>query len=268
LSNDKKLTFGIGLPPGMPAPQPLEAALNTAHQPVYPLLKVTFVEAKKKQSYEASIDVAPSIYKLLTEAFRGDETVLFLDINNPLPLGVFVSDMMDCFRLLSKMGLMSPFTTWLTVARERISQVLANQKGEKPKASASATDAMMRAAQMLSAAGLLQEVEANASIIGIARDVIQSGKKDIDTAIYRVAMGVYWARPMSGQSLLQSLEDPTKIYLNLTSNPEIRAKFKDAVETMESRGGPARQEFVRAFVCFLIGAYVCHKLLSVPVKST
>jgi hypothetical protein len=212
--------------------------------------------------------MAPSIYKLLTQAFRGNETVLFLDINNPAPLGVFVSDMMDCFRLLSRMALMSPFTTWLTVARERISEVLASQKGEKPKASASTKDAMMSAAQMLDAAGLLQDVEANPSITGIARDIIQSGKKDIDTAIYRVAMGVYWARPMSGQPLLQSLEDPAKIYLSLTSNAEVRAKFKDAVETMESREGPARQEFVRAFMCFLIGAYACHKVLSAQMKST
>ena len=258
LSSERRVT--IGIPTAMsPTRKPLEAALEFAHGPVFPLFKFTFVEAKKKQSYEARVEVAPSIYKLLTRSYRGNATVIFIDFSTPL--GIFTGDMIECFNLLSEAKLMSPIDRWLIVARERISKVLANQKGTKPEPSNSTKEAVNTSQQLLKAAGLLKEVDEKNEIFAIARDVMQSSKKDLDTAIYRLGMAVYWTKLVSSQSLLPELEDTSKLYLDFTSDQKMRNQFKGFVQSMEARDGADRNEFVRTLMCFIVAAYVCNRVL-------
>ncbi len=261
---ERKLT--IGIPTGIPAPKPLEAAFGVAQHQVFPFLKLTFIETNKKQGYDATIEVSPSIYQMLVKQLAGNEAGIFMDLNAAIPIGTFSGEMMDCFRLLGKYGLMSSFDTWLTAARERLMEAMKDQRRavEQP---ANIEQALSMTAQILKAAGILQEVEENGSISALARDILQSGKKDFDTVIYRMAMAVYWAGRFSGQPLFPTYEDPVKMYLAVTSDKDIRTKFDDIVIAMESREDSDREEFVRTLIAFTIGAYVSYKSMLEATKK-
>jgi hypothetical protein len=259
LSGERRLS--IGLPASIPSVSPLEAALNVAHAQYFPLFKIVFAETNKKQVYETRVEVAPSVFKFLASAFNGNETVVFLDMTPTRSLGLWGGDMMESFRLLSKVNLMSPLDRWLYASRERISKSLSNEKGELVPSSQAAKEAFDTSQQLLKAAALLSDVEASEDLMKVANDVLQSGKKDLDTAIYRLGMAVYHAPRISGQPLVQGLENPAKVYLDFTSDQLAQTRFKEVVDSMVSREGAERQEFVRTLMSLVIGAYVCNKAL-------
>ncbi|HYW00431.1 MAG TPA: hypothetical protein VE862_03115 [Candidatus Acidoferrum sp.] len=250
----------IGLP--VPHTTPLEAALHVAESQVFPFLKLKILETGKKQTYDATIQVSPSVHKALTQAYAGEEIVIFFDLTSVYaPIGIFSGEMVECIALLTEAKMMSPLSMWLTVAREKLTRALSNQKGEEIEATNSTTETVRKAREMLRAAGLLAEVDANNSIFEIATEIVRSGKRDLDTTIYRLGMAVYWASKYSGQSLIQSLEDPTQMYLKFVSDSEMIKNFKSIVEKMKEKEGEVRQGFVRTLMCFVIGTYLCNKAL-------
>jgi hypothetical protein len=250
----------IGLPP-VPRVQPIQAVLDIAHIPTFPFLKVRFSKTNKVQTYEVNVNVSPSLHKLLTQYLQGEEAILYLDLLATIPLGVWGKDMNESIRLLANIDLISGIVPWITRARERIQMNIAGQKPRPVDRSEFSGKNMKTAERMLRAAGLLTEIDSNASLVRIAEDVVQSGKKDMDTTIYRVAMAIYHAGRFSGQPMLPTLEDPAKVYLNFTSDKSVASDFKEITAAMTQKEPESRHEFVRTFMCFLVGVYLCNKAL-------
>ena len=245
----------------MPRVQPVQAVLDIAHVPTFPFLKVRFSKTNKAQTYEVNVNVSPTIHNLLAERFQGEEAIIYLDLTTAVPLGVWGMDMNESVRLLSNIGLISAIVPWITKTRERIQMNITNQKPRPIGRSEFSPNNVKTAERMLRVAGLLAEINDNPSLIRIAQDVLQSGKKDIDTTIYRVAMAVYHAGKYSGQPLLPSLEDPAKVYLNFTSDKSVTSDFKEITAAMAQKEPQARHEFVRTLMCFIVGVYLCNKAL-------
>jgi hypothetical protein len=257
LSAEKKVTIGIP----MSKIQPLQAVLDIAHIPTFPFLKLHFSKTNKAQTLEVDVRVSPSLHKFLTQAFQGEETTVFIDLTAGIPLGVWGSEMSETVRLLAKLQLIEEVVHWASVSRQHIQMALTNSAPIPIKRSQSAVMKVKVAERMLKAAGLLSEVDANQDLFKVAQDVLQSGKKDLSTTIYRVAMAIYHAERFAGKPLLEGLEDTAKIYLNFTSDKSAADDFKGIVEIVKRKEFSARYEFVRTFMCFLIGVYVCNKVL-------
>jgi hypothetical protein len=245
----------------MPRVQPVQAVSDIAHVPTFPFLKVRFCKTNKAQTYEVNVNVSPSLHNFLVQHFGGEEAIIYLDLMVSPALGVWGADMNESVRLLSKIGLVSEIAPWIGKARERIQMNITNQKPKPIDRSESSSNNAKTAEKMLKVAGLLAEIDDNPSLVRVAQDVLQSGKKDIDTTIYRIAMAVYHAGKYSGQPLLPTLEDPAKVYLNLTSDKSVTSEFKEITTAMAQKESGARHEFVRTFMCFLVGVYLCNKAL-------
>jgi hypothetical protein len=253
----KGVTIGL---PSMPQMQPVQAVSDIAHVPTFPFLKVHFSKTNKAQTYEVNVDVSPTLHNLLTQHFE-EGAIIYLDLTSYPPLGVWGKHMNESIRLLSKIGLISTIVPWVAKARERIQMNITNQKPRPIGRSESSPNTAKTAERMLRAAGLLSEIDANPDLVRIAQDVLQSGKKDMDTTIYRVAMAVYHAGKYSGQPLLPTLEDPAKVYLTFTSDKSVTSDFKEITTAMTQKEPDVRHEFVRTFMCFLAGVYLCNKAL-------
>lgn len=254
-----KKTAEIGVEITQPGPKPVQAMIDIAHVQTFPFLKMKFVETNKKQSYEVTFDVSPTLYKFLTKAFDGDEAIVYVGLGTA-PLGFWGDDMMRSIRLLVKMGMMSPIDQWLGIARERISQALNNEIGKPVQPDGERKRIVDEAGNLLKGAGILSEIEAKPNLLLMAKDVIVSGRKDLDTAIYRVAMAIYHSKVFSARAALESLEDPGQIYLNFVSS-EAGKTYPDIVQAMQRIETPGRSEFVRTFMCFVVGVYLCNKAL-------
>lgn len=250
----------IGIP--MSKVQPLQAVLDVAHIPTFPFLKLHFSKSNKAQTFEIDVRVSPMLHKALTQAFQGEEAIVFLDLTSSIPLGVWGSEMGESIRLLAKIGLIDEAVQWITISRQFAQIVITNSAPKPIKQSDSAAKNVKVAERMLKAAGLLPEIDANEDLFKVAQDVLQSGKKDLSTTIYRVAMAIYHAERFAGKPLLVGLEGTAKVYLSFTSDKSIAEGFKEIVSTMKQKEVVPRYEFVRTFMCFLIGVYVCNKVLA------
>lgn len=82
---------------------------------------------------------------------------------------------------------------------------------------------------------------------------------DRDTIIYRLAMMVYHSAPLAGSPVIESVEDPGYVYLNLMEDTEIASLFEDKFEKSKFM---ATEAFTKTFICFAIASYVYYKAIA------
>jgi len=82
---------------------------------------------------------------------------------------------------------------------------------------------------------------------------------DRDTVIYRLAMMIYHSAPLAGGPLIESVEDPGYIYLNLMEDEEIGSLLQ---EKFEKSKFIAPDSFTKTFICFAIACYIYYKTIA------
>jgi len=114
-----------------------------------------------------------------------------------------------------------------------------------------------RAEEILRSAKIIDSVKEKESIlISITRSVIKDESMDRDTIIYRLAMMLYHSAPLAGGSIIETLEDPGYIYLNLMEDQEIANLIKKKSEKTKFF---VTEEFVKTFICFVISSYIYYR---------
>lgn len=240
-------------------PKPLQILLNTAHIPTFPFLSVKF--EKGDDTLEVNVRASEEIYNQLVSAFGGDRTILYYDLPKRTA-GLWTSAMMRSILALIDLDLMSDIERWTIVSRHYLRAVIANTKMETPTATEKTNQALALSREILATSGLLSEVQKLEQVVGVARDVLLSGFKDLDSTVYRIAMAIYHSKRLTGQELVPGVEDSAAIYLALTQATELLTKHRALEETLRSVPAPEKNEFTRTFICFVIGVYACNKALA------
>jgi hypothetical protein len=116
-----------------------------------------------------------------------------------------------------------------------------------------------KAEEILRSARILDEVKIKESLlIAIARGVIKTGTMDPDTIIYRLAMMIYHSKPLAGAPVIDAVEDPGYIYLNLMEDTEIATLFE---KKFEKARFVTPGDFTKTFISFVIAAYIYYKAI-------
>ena len=108
--------------------------------------------------------------------------------------------------------------------------------------------------ELLKQVGIFDEVHQKHDFLSrIVRVMKSQGYMDTDTIKYRLAMVIYHAKNLTGQTLIPSLDDPGSIYLRSSDNPKLQSLINEMSERYKA---VPTMELVRTFMCFVIAAYI------------
>lgn len=234
---------------------PTEALLTLAHSPAYPFF---ILKLKKigKDTPDATLNVRSDIYDFLTKHHGTDEILVYCGLSDGR-IEAWSPDMQFTVRLLAHLTIMDPASSWIPIAREYSSNFLTHTKGTKRVVFSQSSAEKME--DILRASAVLEEVQAAASLVSIARDLILSGVKDRDTITYRMAMTLYHSHSATGIAALPSLEDPAALYLRIVENPIMLKKYRLLLDEFEKLAPNARAPVMKTFIAFVAGAYLCYR---------
>lgn len=118
---------------------------------------------------------------------------------------------------------------------------------------------IMKAEEILRSAKILDEVKVKEPLlIAIARSLIKTERMDTDTMIYRLAMMIYHSKTHAGAPVIEMIEDPGYIYLNLMEDTEIATLFEKKFEKAKFM---SPSDFTKTFISFVIACYIYYKAI-------
>jgi len=261
---EKRPTFRAGFEvEAMPTRAPTEIWRDLAHIPTFPFFIIKFTESKTIEDFTLELRVKPKVYEHIKNVYGTDEVIFYFD----LPRGEIVAwtlDMLLTIRLLSEEGIMSTPKDWVIKSRPYMSDVLAGKPSKIVNAKEEARErkALEKAEEILQYAGVLEEVDRNDTLAKIAKEVLETGMKDLDSIIYRLAMTVYHAERLTRKQIIESLSDPGILHLNLISNEDFKVRFSKIAGALNEIPPPRRSDFMKTFISFVIGSYICHKVVT------
>jgi len=101
--------------------------------------------------------------------------------------------------------------------------------------------------------GISGEVLKNQDLLtSICEEVLEARTMDTATLIYRLAMMIYHAPKLAGAPLIEALEDPSRIYLQMRKDKKIREEILDKARTLPI---PIRAT-VKTIATFLIASFI------------
>ena len=168
------------------------------------------------------------------------------------------ADMLLTFKLLNKLGVMSSVEEWVSIARKYVTNTITN-KVIKPSFKFQKDEIeenIKRLRKFLSYAGIVKAIDEKKDLVTIAQDVIQTGTKDDDTIIYRLAMMIYHSARLAGQPAVKEIEDPGAIYLQLVQNENLQKEYPEIFDTLHNLPPPAKSPVTKTFICFIIATYI------------
>jgi len=239
-----------------------EALLNIAHGPVFPFFALKLIKAEKRKSSILEIEVPPEIYDLF-ESKMGTHQLLFYLDHRTGKSEVWSADMLLALDILQHYQILSSTTTWLKNSVNFIALNLNDDALEKKVKPDKIRSSLNHSIQILTYAGLLEKIDEKTELFSITRDVINSNKKDPDSAIYRLAMMLYHSARLAGKPALDELEDPGSIYLKLMDSHDFSIKYDYAFNKLSKLQHGTRSGIIKTFISFICGAYlyyyVCNK---------
>jgi hypothetical protein len=234
-----------------------ESLVDVAQGLTFPFFEIVLEETNKAQSSTATLLVSPAIRKRLMTIYKTDRLLFYVDMAVGR-IEAWTTDMLESIKILGESDVMSPASQWVLNARAYINSVLTGTLGEKPR-SYDGEKAIEFLREVLEAGGILEKVDSDPKLLAIASDVIRSGKKDLDSCIYRLAMAFYHSRTYSGRSAAPEIDDPGAAYLGITGSSNLQTKFPKLVESIGTWPTERRTDITKTFICFCIAGYLCHK---------
>lgn len=234
-----------------------EALVDLAQGPSFPFFEMILDETNKAQSPSVTLLVSPTIRKQLMSIYKTDRLLFYVDILGG-KIEAWTPDMLESMRILRETGVMSAEAQWILKARSYVNNFLTGTVGERPK-SYEGEKAIEFLREVLAAGGILGKVDSDPKLLAIASDVVRSGRKDLDSCIYRFAMALYHSRGFSGRSAVSEIDDPGAAYLGIISNSNLQTRFPKLVESISSWPTERRTDITKTFICFCIAGYLCHR---------
>jgi len=101
--------------------------------------------------------------------------------------------------------------------------------------------------------GILEEVLKNQDLLmSICEEISEAGTMDPATLIYRLAMMIYHAPRLAGAPLIESLEDPSRIYLQMRKDKKIKEEILNKAKMLPAPIGG----IMKTVVAFLIASFI------------
>lgn len=237
---------------------PKQILLDVAHSPAFPFFILKFVKSNR-ETFVAGIELETSFYDFLVGYFGADKILLYSTLVDGR-IESWTPDMQLTFRLMSKLELISSIEEWVVESRPFINAVLSS----KPSAIEVPKDVevkLTKIKEILEAGKILNEIEQKKELLTIAKDVANSGFKDYNSTIYRLAMMIYHSQRLTGEPAIKTLEDPGSVYLELLQNNILLEKYPFILEEFKKIPVVARTSFLKTFMSFIAGAYLYYSSL-------
>jgi hypothetical protein len=234
-----------------------EGLIDLAQGNTFPFFEIVLEETNKAQSPTVNLTVSPAIRKRLAKIYETDRVLFYVDILGG-KMEAWSADMLESIRILGELGVMSPATQWILNARAYINNIITGTTGDKPR-SYDGDKAIEFLREVLGAAGMIEKIDSDSKLLTIASDVVRSGKKDLDSCIYRLAMAFYHSKSYSGRSVTPEIDDPGAAYLGITGSSSLHAKFPKLAESIGSWPTERRTDITKTFICFCVAGYLCHR---------
>ena len=240
-------------------PPPTDILLIHAHGQSFPFLGLKLEKSSKIEDYEITLKVGPKLYEYLQKAYGQSEILAYLTLDIPA-LGTWTQDMNIAIEIMQQLKIMDETHAWLTRARAAISAQLSGSVVENKRQNESA---LQITTEFLRAGNILNEVEENKYLFAVAKDVIEAGKKDPDTIIYRLAMAIYHSQAASGKAAIPGIEDSSKAFLNLMVDEVIKSKYNGILTKFSKFDMESRAALVKTFLSFVAGAYLYYSVTKI-----
>ncbi len=233
-----------------------ELFLKNTSTPTFPFLNVKMIPDDKQEDSVVEIKVNKQVYEFIKSTGQSDDLVFFLNNYNGC-LTQWGYDMIVAMKVLSKMNVFVDFESWINDARKSLSLFLTNKKVD---ATFDQQDALKNSRELLSAIGILEEVDKNQTIVSAAREVLRERKMDGGTLIYRLAMAIYHSnREGRSESILAIMDDPGSAYLKLADSPTFK-KWESEFSEMMDVHLESRIKIMKVLIAFTVSSYVYNKL--------
>lgn len=231
---------------------PTEVLLQSAHSPAYPLF-VLQIRKQGKETPDAVLTLPPEIYDFLVKHYGTSNIVMYLSLSDGT-VEAWSPDMQFTMRLLASLHIMNEPTRWVTIARNFAASFL---KGTRYPSTVQVPErSLEKVTDILKAAGILDDLKAAQPLLSIAKDILSSRQKDLDSVIYRLAMMLYHSKRLTGTPALAKLEDPAAIYLSMVESNTMLTRYRVVLDEFEKLAAPARAPVAKTFIAFLAGAYL------------
>jgi len=234
-----------------------EALVDVAQTPTFPFFRVILEETNKAQSSDLKLLVSPTIRKHLMNIFGTDKLLFYIDVTTGR-MEAWTADMLESTNMLSESNVMSQGDQWVLKARTYVNHVLTGTVGDRAEAYGGET-ALDFLRDILDAGGLLQKTDSDLKLLAIASDIVRSGRKDLDSCIYRLAMALFHSRNYSGRSAAPEIDDPGAAYLGIVGNATLEAKYPKLMESIRNWPAERRTDVMKTFICFCMASYLCYK---------
>ncbi|RLI22085.1 hypothetical protein DRO54_02035 [Candidatus Bathyarchaeota archaeon] len=264
MSEEKRPMFRAGFEvEAMLARAPTEIWRDLAHIPTFPFFIIKFTESKTVEDFALELRVKPKIYEHIKNIYGTDEVIFYFDLLRG-EIMAWTLDMLLTIRLLSEEGIMSTPEDWIKKSRPYMSDVLIGKPSKIGDAEREVRERknLEKAKEILQYAGILEEIDKNDTLAKIAKEVLETSMKDLDSVIYRLAMTVYHAERLTRKQIVESLSDPGILHLNLVNNEDFKVKFSKIASALNEMPPPRRSDFIKTFISFVIGSYVCYKVVT------
>jgi len=249
---------GLKVEVGRIGPGPYETLVDLTEAPVFPFFRIILEKTNKAQSADLQLLVSPTIYNYLSDRLHTEKIVFYLNTRTGR-MEAWTWDMLESIRILTNLRAMSREDQWILKARSYIGHVFAGTEGEKAQIPYEGEGGLEFVKSVLRASGILDKVDSDPKLLGIARDITDSGKKDFESCVYRLAMALYHSRRYSGQSVVPEIDDPGASYLALVGNVECQEKYPSLKESIRRWPDQRRTDMMKTFICFCIASYLCQK---------
>jgi hypothetical protein len=206
------------------------------------------------------VKVDSKLFEFLKVLFGGDVILQSLDLRGGR-IESWTKDMLVTHRLMEKLGLMSNLQDWIKSGHQAAAGLLHEKR---PVISRERSlPRFETATQVLNALGILNDVNHSDILSAVAEEAANSGDRDRDTLVYRLAMAIYHSKRLSGESALTAVEDPGTLYFSLVRNLRSLEQLGFILEEIQKQAPELRPEFVRVFSCFVVSAYLYER----PAKT-
>ena len=251
---------GVRVEVGRTGPGFYEMLVDSAQAPTFPFFRIVLVETNKAQSADLELHVSPTIYENLRSIFLTEKILFYLDIPKGGAMQAWTADMLESIRILAEHKVMSREENWILKAREYLAHLLNGTTGRKAEIPYEDEEPLRFLQDILDAAGILAKIDADVKLLAVASDIINSGKKDFDSCIYRLTMAFYHSQRVAGRSAVPEIDDPGAAYLGIIGSADLGKKHPKLLESIRDWPESRRTDTTKTFICFCIASYLCHKV--------
>lgn len=94
-------------------------------------------------------------------------------------------------------------------------------------------------------------------LYSLAKDLIETRNRCRESIIYRLAMTLYHSGRYWGNHVIEILDDPTNIYLKLSSNTKFQEQYHSIwLKIKEKKDRLIKANFTMTLTCFLLATYL------------